>query len=80
MGIITTTKTLCCNPTYIKQETKLNITDYNNIIDEQKKNQNITLIQSYCRGYQIRKLYKMTPLEKKKLMSRNPIFIFNSKI
>ena len=72
MGIITTTKTLCCDPTYIKQETKLNITDYNNIIDEQQKNQNITLIQSYFRGYQIRKLYKMTPIEKKNLCQEIP--------
>ena len=72
MGIITTTKTLCFNPTYIKQETKLNITDYNNIIDEQQKNQNITLIQSYFRGYQIRKLYKMTPIEKKNLCQEIP--------
>ena len=72
MGIIATTKTLCCNPSYIKQETKLNIPDYNNIIDEQQKNQNITLIQSYFRGYQIRKLYKMTPIEKKNLCQEIP--------
>ena len=72
MGIINTSNTLCCNPKYLKEEHKINLPDYNTIIDEQTKIQNIILIQSFYRAFRIRKLYKMTPMEKKNLCQEIP--------